>query len=81
MTKEQLSWKIQTSTLIIGACGGVAQALGDAEHPTKWLTVGLLTGFAITLHQWRKVAITLIAEYKRLKKLDSDNKSNSCTNK
>lgn len=75
MTKEQLSWKIQTSALIMGACGGVAQVLGTPEHPFKWLAIGLLIGFAITLYEWRKNAAMLIAEYKRLKKLESDEKT------
>lgn len=81
MTKEQLSAKITKLGLVTGICGGVAQALGNPEHPIKWLAIGLLTGFAVTLHGWYKVAAILIAEYKRLKKLDSDKKSNSCTDK
>lgn len=67
--------------IIIGGCGGTTQALGSPEHPMKWLTIGMLTGFAITLHEWRKVAIILIAEYKRLKKLESIKKANKCTDK
>ncbi len=67
--------------IIIGACGGTIQALGSPEHPAKWLAIGLLTGFAITLHEWRKVAAILIAEYKRLNKLESDKKHNRCTEK
>lgn len=81
MTKEQLSAKIMKLAIITGACGGTTQALGNPEHPMKWLTIGILTGLLITLHEWRKVAIILITEYKRLKKLDSDKKSNSCTDK
>lgn len=67
--------------IIIGACGGATQALGSSEHPMKWLTIGILTGFAITLYEWRKVVIILIAEYKRLKKLESIKKANRCTDK
>ena len=81
MTKEQLSIKITKLGLVIGICGGAAQALGNPEHPTKWLAIGLLTGFAITLHEWRKVAARLIAEYKRLKKLESGEKDKGCTEK
>ncbi|MCM1071440.1 MAG: hypothetical protein NC301_09020 [Bacteroides sp.] len=81
MTKEQLSAKIMKLAIVIGACGGITQALGSPEHPIKWLTIGLLAGFAITLYEWRKVAIVLIAEYKRLKMLESDKKHNRCTEK
>lgn len=81
MTKEHLSLKITKLSLVIGICGGVSQALGNPEHPTKWLTIGLLAGFAITLHEWRKVAAILIAEYKRLKKLESDKKDKGCAEK
>lgn len=63
MTIEQLSIKITRLGLVIGICGGVALALGNPEHSTKWLAIGLLTGFAVTLHGWRKVVIILIAEY------------------
>lgn len=81
MTKEQLSIKITKLSLVLGICGGMAQALSAPEHSTKWLAIGLLTGLAITLHEWRKVAAILIAEYKRLKKLESDKKHNRCTEK
>ena len=81
MTKEQLSIKFTKLGLIIGICGGVAQALGTPEHSTKWLAIGLLTGFAITLHEWRKVAAILIAEYKRLKKLEPVEKDKGWTEK
>lgn len=81
MTKEQLSIKITKLSLVLGICGGVAQALGNPEHPTKWLAIGLLTGFAITLHEWRKVVIILFVEFQRLKKLESDKKHIRCTEK
>lgn len=81
MTKEQLPIKITKQSLVLGICGGVAQALGNPEHPTKWLAIGLLTGFAITLYEWRKVVIILIAEFQRLKKLESDKKHIRCTEK
>lgn len=81
MTTEQLSIKISKLSLVIGICGGVAQALGAPEHSTKWLAIGLLTGFTITLHEWRKVAAILIAEYKRLKKLEAREKDKGCTEK
>lgn len=74
MTKEQLSIKITKLSLVMGICGGVAQALGNPEHPIKWLAIGLLTGLAITFHEWSKVAAILIAEYKRLKKLEAGKK-------
>ena len=80
MTKEQLSAKIAKLGVIIGVCGGTVQALGDSEHPNKWLTIGLLSGVAITLHEWRKVVMILIAEYKQLKKLESK-KFDNCTDK
>lgn len=81
MTKEQLSIKITKLSLVLGICGGVTQALGNPEHPTKWLAIGLLTGFAVTLHGWYKVAAILIAEYKRLKKLESGEKNKGCAEK
>lgn len=81
MTKEQLFIKITTLGLVLGICGGMAQALGAPEHSTKWLAIGLLTGFAVTLHGWYKVAAILIAEYKRLKKLESGEKDKGCTEK
>lgn len=68
-------------SMVIGICGGGAQALGTPEHPTKWLAIGLLTGFVITLHGWCKVAAILIAEYKRLKKMESGGKGKGCTEK
>ncbi|MCM1067485.1 MAG: hypothetical protein NC418_07935 [Muribaculaceae bacterium] len=80
MTKEQLSIKITKLSIVVGICGGVAQALGSPEHPTKWLAVGLLAGLAISLHEWRKVVEILIAEYNRLKKLESD-KNKGCSEK
>ena len=81
MTKEQLSVKITKLSLVIGICGGVAQALGATEHPAKRLAIGLLAGFAITMHEWHKVAEILLAEYKRLKKLESSEKDKGCTEK
>lgn len=81
MTKEQLSIKITKLGLIIGVCGGVAQALGFPGHTQKSLIIGLLIGFAITLHEWRKVAVLLFDEYKCLKKMESDKKQNGCSEK
>jgi len=81
MTKEQLSAKMMKLGIIIGACAGIVQALGEPERPTKWMTIGLLIGLLITLHEWRNVVNILMAEYKRLKKLESDKKSNGCGDK
>lgn len=72
MTKEQLSAKIMMPAIIVGTCGGTAQALGNPEHHTKWLMIGLLTGLALTLHKWREIVSILILEYKRLKSSESD---------
>ena len=81
MTKEQLSIKITKLSLVLGICSGMAQALGAPGHSNKWLAIGLLTGFAITLHEWHKVAAILITEYKRLKKLEALEKDKGCIEK
>lgn len=80
-TKGQLSIKITKLSLVSGIWGGMAQALGNPGHPTKWLAIGLLTGFEITLHGWRKVTAILIAEYKRLNKLEALEKDKGCIEK
>ena len=81
MTKEHLSAKMLKLGSIIGTCGGMAQALGDSEHPNKWLILGLLIGLALTLHEWRTIASIIISEYKRLKKLESDKEIQRCDRK